>query len=155
MTIKWLHRARQNRTLPNRPCTCTATCRVNGQWPGCVSYKQVNKYIRTVIWRRVAELGLRGAHFKQIPDQVNADLAGNFLVICNAPAAPLANLFAFLAHGHPQCTFVDQAHLALYADLQFWQYGLLAFCSVCCACNTNKLLRTIVLLIRRPTQPNR
>lgn len=41
------------------------------------------------------------------------------LVLCNALAVPLANLFAFLARGHPQCTFVDQAHLALYADLQF------------------------------------
>ena len=71
---------------------------------------------------------------------MNADLVGDLLVICNALAAPLANLFAFLAHGHPQCTFVDQAHLALYADFQFWQYGLLAFCSVCCACNINKLL---------------
>ena len=107
----------------------------------CVSYKQVNKYVRAVVWRRVAELGLRGVHFKQIPNQVNADLVGDLLVVSNALAAPLANLFAFLAQGHPQCTFVDKAHLALCADLQFWQYGLLAFCSVCCACNINKLRR--------------
>ena len=71
---------------------------------------------------------------------MNAELVGDLLILCNALAVPLANLFAFLGRGHPQCTFVDQAHLALYADLHFWQYGLLASCSFCCACNINKLL---------------
>ena len=33
------------------------------EWPlarMCISRKQVNKYVRTAIWRRVADLGLRG-----------------------------------------------------------------------------------------------
>ena len=38
------------------------------------------------------------------------------------------------------CAFVDQAQLALYADLNFWQHGLLSFCSICCARNINKLV---------------
>ena len=115
------------------------------EWPMArlrTSYRQVNRYVRTVVWRRVAELGFRGTHFRQIPEQVNADLVGDLLVVSNALAAPLANSFAFLAQGHPQCTFVDKAHLALNANPQFWQYGLLAFCSVFCASNINQLRRT-------------
>ena len=73
---------------------------------------------------------------------MQADLIGDLLRISNALAVPLANLFAFLSQGHPQCTFVDKEHLALYANPQFWQYGLLAFCSECCASNINQLRRT-------------
>ena len=103
------------------------------EWPlarMCISYKQVNKYVRIAIWRRVAELGLRGTHFKGFPELVHTELVGDLLILCNALAVPLSNLFSFLCRGHPQCTFVDQAHLALYADLHFWQCGLLAFCSM-------------------------
>ena len=64
------------------------------------------------------------------------------MLVSDALAAPLADIFAFLAQGHPQCAFVDQARLALYANHQFWQHGLLAFCAVCCVGNINKLRRT-------------
>ena len=57
----------------------------------------------------MAELGLRGTHFKQIPDLVNAELVGDLLVLCNALAPP-ADLFSFLARGHPQCALVQIVH---------------------------------------------
>jgi len=36
----------------------------------CLSYKQVNRYLRTILWRRVAEKGLRGTYFGRIPQEV-------------------------------------------------------------------------------------
>ena len=108
------------------------------EWPMarlCISYRQVNRYIRTVVWRRVAEQGLKGTHFGRIPGEVKTALTDDLLQISNALAEPLANLFAFLSQGHPQCAFADKKHLALYANPEFWQYGLLAFCSECCASN--------------------
>ena len=50
-------------------------------------------------------------------------------------AAPLANLFAFAKQGHKLCSFIPQKQLALYANPLFWQYGLFAFVSRCCAHN--------------------
>ena len=112
------------------------------EWPMarlCISYKQVNRYIRTALWRRVAEKGLHGTYFGRIPKEVHQELIGDLLLVSNALAAPLAEL---LAQGHPQCTFIKQEHLALYANPHFWQYGLLAFCSECCASNIDLLKRT-------------
>ena len=114
------------------------------EWPMarlCISYKQINRYIRTALWRRVAEQGLRGTYFGRIPNEVRPELIGDLLLVSNALAAPLAELFAFLAQGHPQCAFIKQEHLALYANPHFWQYGLLAFCSGCCASNIDLLKR--------------
>ena len=67
------------------------------EWPMarlCISYKQVNRYIRTVVWRRVAEQGLRGSYFGRIPDEVQADSIGDLLRISNALAVPLATVGA-------------------------------------------------------------
>ena len=36
---------------------------------------------------------------------------------------------------HQPCSFIPQKQLALYANLLFCQYGLLAFVSGCCAFN--------------------
>ena len=92
------------------------------EWPLArmvILYRQVNKYLRTTVWRRVAEYGLRGEHFENIPTMVHADLLGDLIIVCNALARPLAELFSFLHNGHPHCAFVDQTHLALYADFFF------------------------------------
>ena len=66
---------------------------------------------------------------------------GDLLAISNDLAAPLTKLFAFLDQGHPQCAFVDKQLLSLYASPRFWQYGLLAFCSECCAANVDQMRR--------------
>ena len=54
---------------------------------------------------------------------------------------PLAELFAFVKQGHPSCAFIPQKQLELYANPQFWQYGLLAFVSGCCAFNIELRLK--------------
>ena len=99
----------------------------------CISYKQVNRYVRTALWRRVAERALRGTYFGHIPEEVRPDLIQNLLQISHAFATPLAELFAFVKQGHPPCSFIPKKQLALYANPQFWQYGLLAFVSGCSA----------------------
>ena len=40
----------------------------------CISYKQVNRYVRTALWRRVAEKGLHGTYFGRIPQELHQDL---------------------------------------------------------------------------------
>ena len=110
----------------------------------CISYKQVNRYVRTALWRRVAEKGLQGTYFGRIPNEVHHDLIGDLLLVSNALAAPLAQLFAFVEQGHPPCA-TPKEHLALYANPLFWQYGLLAFVSGCCASNID--------LLKRVTEP--
>ena len=115
------------------------------EWPMarlCISNKQVNRYVRTALWRRVAEKGLQGTYFSRIPNEVHQELIGDLLLISNALAAPLAQLFAFVEQGHPSCAFIPTEHLALYANPLFWQYGLLAFVSGCCASNIDLLKRT-------------
>ena len=55
------------------------------EWPMarlCVSYKQVNRYVRTALWRRVVCVW-------QYPDEVRPDLVGDLLQIRNAFAAPI------------------------------------------------------------------
>ena len=67
------------------------------------------------------------------------------LRISQAFAVPPAELFAFVNQGHQPCAFIPTKQLALYADPHFWQYGLLAFVSGCCAFNDeqrHKQLRT-------------
>ena len=61
------------------------------------------------------------------PNEVHPELIGDLLLVSNAPAVPLAELFAFLAKG-PQCTFIKQENLALCANPVFWPHGLIAFC---------------------------
>ena len=46
-----------------------------------------------------------------------------------------------MEHDHPSCAFIPKEHLALYANPLFWQYGLLAFVSGCCASNIDLLKR--------------
>lgn len=58
------------------------------EWPMarlCISYKQVNRYLRTVIWRRVAEHGLRGAHFANIPQEIRKSMTGDLLMVSIMP----------------------------------------------------------------------
>ena len=105
------------------------------EWPMarlCISNKQVNRFVRTILWRRVVESALHGTYFGDIPAEVNPAYITDLLRISEAFAAPLANLFSFVEQGHPPCSFIPPKQLALYANPMFWQYGLLAFVSGCC-----------------------
>ena len=106
------------------------------EWPMArlaVSSKQINRLVRTFLWRRVTEHALHGSSFIDIPDEINQAYIGDLLLISEAFAAPLSNLFAFVRNGHPACPFIQQKQLALYANPRFWQYGLLAFIARCCS----------------------
>ena len=108
------------------------------EWPMarlCTSNKQVNRLVRTFLWRRVAESALHGTYFGNIPEEINPDYIADLHRISEAFAAPLANLFAFAKQGHQLCSFIPQKQLALYANPLFWQYGLFAFVSRCCSHN--------------------
>ena len=122
----------------------SATIDLPREWPMarlCISYKQVNRYVRTALWRRVAEKGLHGTYFDRIPLELHQEIVGDLLLVSNAFAAPLAELFAFVGQGHPSCAFIPTEQIALYANPLFWQYGLLAFVSGCCASNIELLKR--------------
>ena len=106
------------------------------EWPTArlaISNKQINRLVRTFLWRRVTEQALHGSSFVDIPDEINQAYIGDLLRISEAFAAPLSNLFAFVKSGHPACPFITHKQLALYASPHFWQYGLLAFIARCCS----------------------
>ena len=106
------------------------------EWPMArlaISSKQINRIVRTFLWRRVTEQALHGSSFVDIPDEINQAYIGDLLRISEAFAAPLSNLFAFVKSGHPACPFITHKQLALYANPRFWQYGLLAFIARCCS----------------------
>ena len=106
------------------------------EWPMArlaISNKQINRLVRTFLWRRVTEQALHGSSFVDIPDEINQAYIGDLLRISEAFAAPLSNLFAFVKSGHPACPFITRKQLALYANPRFWQYGLLAFIARCCS----------------------
>ena len=68
------------------------------EWPMArlaISNKQINRLVRTFLWRRVTEQALHGSSFMDIPDQINQAYIGDLLLISEAFAAPLSNLFAF------------------------------------------------------------
>ena len=101
------------------------------EWPMarlCVSNKQVKLYARTILRRRAAERALHGDYYGDIPGAVNHAYIADILRISEAFAAPLANLFE-------SCPFIPSKQLALYANLRFWQYRLLAFIAGCCKFN--------------------
>ena len=113
-------------------------CDLPRQWPMarlCISNKQANRLVRTFLWRRVTESALRGTPLQNIPEEINRDHIADLRRISEAFAAPLSNLFAFAKQGHKLCSFIPQKQLALYANPLFWQYGLFAFVSRCCAHN--------------------
>ena len=106
------------------------------EWPMArlaISNKQINRLVRTFLWRRVTERALHGSSFVDIPDEINQAYTGDLLRISEAFAAPLSNLFTFVKSGHPACPFITHKQLALYASPRFWQYGLLAFIARCCS----------------------
>ena len=106
------------------------------EWPMArlaISSKQINRLVRTFLWRRVTEQALRGSSFVNIPDEINQAYIRDLLRISEAFAAPLSNLFSFVKSGHPACPFITHKQLALYANPRFWQYGLLAFIARCCS----------------------
>ena len=106
------------------------------EWPMArlaISNKQINRLVRTFLWRRVTEKALHASSFGDIPDEINQAYIGDLHRISEAFAAPLANLFTFVKSGHPACPFITQNQLALYASPRFWQYGLLSFIARCCS----------------------
>ena len=87
------------------------------EWPMArlaISSKQINRLVRTFLWRRVTEQALRGSSFVNIPDEINQAYIGDLLRISEAFAAPLSNLFAFVKSGHPARPFITHKQLALY-----------------------------------------
>ena len=88
------------------------------EWPMarlCISNKQVNRLVRTFLWRRVAESALHGTYFGNIPEEINPDYIADLHRISEAFAAPLANLFVFAKQGHKLCSFIPQKQLAASA----------------------------------------
>ena len=120
----------------------------------CISNKQVNRLVRTFLWRRVAESALHGTSFGNIPEEINRDYIADLHRISEAFAAPLANLFAFTKQGHNLCSFIPQKQLALHANPLFWQYGLFAFVSRCCSHN-NQYRRKLQAQQRQPCPSRR
>ena len=105
------------------------------EWPMArlaISNKQINRLVRTFLWRRATEQALHGSSFMDIPDEINQAYIGDLLRISEAFAAPLSNLFAFVKGGHPACPFIAQTTRP-YANPRFWQYGLLAFIARRCS----------------------
>ena len=94
----------------------------------CISNKQVNRLVRTILWRRVAERALRSTCFGDIPAEVNSPYIADPLRISEAFAAPLANLFAFVKQGHQPCSFIPQKQLVLNANPLFWQVWPVSVC---------------------------
>ena len=106
------------------------------EWPMArlaISNKQINRLVRTFLWRLLTEQALHGSSFVDIPEEINQAYIGDLLRISEAFAAPLSNLFTFVKSGHPACPFITHKQLALYANLRFWQYGLLAFIARRCS----------------------
>ena len=74
------------------------------EWPMArlaISNKQINRLVRTFLWRRVTEQALHGSSFVDIPDEINQAYIGDLLRISEAFAAPLSNLFAFVKNSSP------------------------------------------------------
>ena len=92
--------------------------------------------LRVTLLRRLAELSFRGIGFTELPREVVREVHHDVDGICGAVAYHLTSLFAFLSPGHPQSMHIDHAELALYAELAFWQYGLLSFCAKTCESKT-------------------
>ena len=74
-----------------------------------ISNKQINRLVRTFLWRRVTEQALHGSSFVDIPDEINQAYTGDLLRMSEAFASPLSNLFAFVKSGRPACPFITQA----------------------------------------------
>ena len=84
-----------------------------------ISNKQINRLVRTFLWRRVTEKALHGSSFVDIPDEINQAYIGDILRLSEAFAAPLSNLFTFVKSGHPACPFITQKQLALLCKPPF------------------------------------
>ena len=46
-----------------------------------ISNKQINRLVRTFLWRRVTEQALHGSSFVDIPDEINQAYIGDLLRI--------------------------------------------------------------------------
>ena len=98
--------------------------------------RHVGVLLRVTLYRRLAELSFRGAPFNQLPREVVREVRRDFDVICGATASQLASLFAFLRPEQADDKQPDPTGLALYADPDFWLYGLLSFSAKTCEAKT-------------------
>ena len=58
-------------------CRSTVTCPGNGRWRGLQSPKQINRLVRTFLWRQVTEKALHGSSFGDIPEEINQAYIGD------------------------------------------------------------------------------
>ena len=61
------------------------------EWPMArlaISNKQINRLVRTFLWRRVTEQALHGSSFIDIPDQINQAYIGDLLLISESLRCP-------------------------------------------------------------------
>ena len=63
----------------------------------CISNKQVNRLVRTCLWRKVAESALHGTSFGDIPEEINHDYIADLHRISEAFAAPLQTCLHLLS----------------------------------------------------------
>ena len=84
--------ARKGVALPSLQLCCD----LPREWPMarlCISNKQVSRFVRTILWRRVAERAFRGTYFGDIPAEVNtayiADLIRISEAFCCATGEPV------------------------------------------------------------------
>ena len=109
------------------------------EWPLArlsVQLRHVGVLLRVTPYRRLAELSFRGAPFNLLPREVAREVRRDFDVICGATARQLASLFAFLRPEQTEDKQPDPTGLALYADPDFWLYGLLSFSAKTCEAKT-------------------
>ena len=109
-----------------------------------ISNKQINRLVRTFLWRRVTEQALHGSSFVDIPDEINQAYIGDLLRIseslCCSPVQPLH----IREEWTPACPFITHKQLALYANPRFWQYGSLAFIARRCSFDLT-FMQTVIM----------
>ena len=82
MTIKmWLERPEK---LTGKGCRSPHYRSIDlpREWPMArlaISNKQINRLVRTFVWRRVTEQALHGFSFVDIPDEINQAYIGDLL----------------------------------------------------------------------------
>ena len=106
------------------------------EWPMArlaISNKQINRLVRTFLWRRVTEKALHGSSFGDIPDEIKQAYIGDLHRVSEAFAARLANLFTFVNEWTPSVPFHHSKTASPCASPRFWQHGLLAFIARCCS----------------------
>ena len=105
------------------------------EWPLArlsLQLKHIGVMLRVTLYRRLAELSFRGVDFRQLPREVMMHFCRDFDTIGRDVAGRLASLFNFLEHSSREPEKADPMGLSLYANPEYWLYGLLSFCAKAC-----------------------